>query len=93
MTTITQLVKNDRLKVDLNLHILNDNVMVNVEKKIVQGQVQSFKSDKIVDSVSEQGSVQPALVSNFVIENANLLDLKKTIVDYVTENISTIASK
>lgn len=94
MKAITKKVSNLRLKLDLNLHIINETFVVSNKEGIVRGQIQSFKTDKVVDSINEQnGQLQPALISPFEIKIESYDKLDEQIEKYINDEIESIVSR
>lgn len=89
---IKKLVENTRLKTTLGLHVINQNVTTDLVKKTVTGQVLSYKSDNLLDSISDSGAPQPANGMNFTMSVDDFSDLENKVVDYVISNIEKIAS-
>lgn len=92
MNPIVKKIENKRLKLDLNLHVINENVMINISKKFVQGQIQSFKSDKVLDAISDQGVPQAASVSAFQMNVENFDNLEDQVQNYLELNIDKFVS-
>ena len=93
MNPITEKVVNKRLNnLELNLHIINPNIMSNIDKKVVQGQIQSFKSDKVIDAMGDNSTPQAAAIFQFQMNVESFDNLDKQIEDYVKENLNKIVS-
>ena len=91
MIAITQPIVSKRANnATLNLHVVSDNLMVNTKKKIVMGQVRSFKTDKIIDSMDDTGNVVPATVQPFMIENVDIQNMEATVEAFITDNLEKI---
>lgn len=88
---IEQAVFNERLKTELSYHIINPNITVDMNKKLAEGQVHCYKSDKIIDSVTNGSVPQPMNVVNFAVPFTDFLDLDKQIVEFAKTNIDKIA--
>jgi hypothetical protein len=67
--------------------------MIDLTKKKVQGQIQSFKTPNVVDAISDQGQLQPANVSMFEMSFTTFKDLNVQVQTYIETNIDVITSK
>lgn len=91
MIAITQPIISKRANnATLNFHVVSENLVVNTTKKIVMGQVRSFKTDKILDSMDDTGNIVPATTQPFIIENVNLQDIDATVSAFITANLEKI---
>lgn len=91
MITITQPIVSKRANnATLNLHVVSDNLVINTKKKVVMGQVRSFKTDKIIDSMDDAGNVVPATVQPFMVENVNIQNIEATVEAFITDNLEKI---
>lgn len=91
---IIKSVKNDRLNTNLECHVINSNVTVDLANKTVTGQLLSYKSTNLLDSISNGSSPQPANGINFSfsISEESDLSLEDRVIAYVTENVNKIAA-
>lgn len=86
-------IENKRLKLTLGLFIVVDRLIVDTKKNTIQGQIQCFKSDKIVDAINDVGVPQAASVAPFMIENVDFNEnIETTVENYVTANLEKIVS-
>ena len=90
MNPINQTVTSGRLKLDLSLHAIQKNVVVDLDEKLVRGQIQSYKTDKVLDAINEQGVPSPSLVSPFQFEVTTFDKLDEQVQNYVTANIEKL---
>ena len=93
MTPITTIVKNSRLGQELQLHVINDAMMIDFSKKKIQGQIQSFKTSNILDAITENGYFQAANISVFEFSFTDFKDLNTQVQNFVDANIQTLTSK
>lgn len=90
MTPITQKVTNGRLQLDLSLHVITVNTAVDLDKKIVRGQIQSFKTDKVLDAMNAQGIPTPATTTPFQLDVTTFDKLDEQVQKYVKDNIEKL---
>lgn len=70
-------------------HVICDNFILNFNKKICQGTVNSFFSGK-VDECFSNGKVEAVSVKPFQFDYADISDIEKEIQVYVNTNIDNI---
>lgn len=104
MTPNTTKVVSKSRKIELNLHIIHQSVTVDFKNKSITGQIQSFKSEKVVDSINDNGTPQAALVTPFNITEdllekdaaaevkAALETLEKAVQNFIDTNIDKLAN-
>lgn len=93
MTPINQKVSNVRLTLDLSLHVITPNVAVDLDKKVIRGQIQSFKTDKVLDAMNAQGIPTPATTTPFQMDVTTFDKADEQVQKYVTENIEKLVGQ
>lgn len=92
MKTSTETITNARLKVEVSLHIVNEQMQMDTLNKRVLGTIHSFKTDKILDAYVN-GSIQPALQTQFIVSDVDFTgNVEKQVNDYIDENLTKLVS-
>lgn len=79
-------------KQELNFHVINLTGMIGFGKKAIHGQVQSYKSKFIEDSIGDEGLANKQNTANFVFEFETYDKLDEQLQKYVSDNIEKIVA-